>query len=51
MCGVSTCAPDWRIFDISIDLDYSWCLIVALLTWVLMISRYLNELKRDLSKS
>ncbi|MGH9607125.1 MAG: site-2 protease family protein [Terracidiphilus sp.] len=32
--------PIGRIFGISIDLDYSWFLIVALLTWMLAASYY-----------
>jgi len=32
--------PIGRLFGISIDLDYSWFLIVALLTWILAASYY-----------
>lgn len=35
--------PIGRLFGISIDLDYSWFLIVALLTWVLASSYYPAE--------
>lgn len=32
--------PIGRLFGISVDLDYSWFLIVALLTWMLAVSYY-----------
>ncbi|HEV2325692.1 MAG TPA: site-2 protease family protein [Terracidiphilus sp.] len=35
--------PIGRLFGISIDLDYSWFLIVALLTWMLAASYYPTE--------
>lgn len=35
--------PIGRLFGISIDLDYSWFLIVALLTWMLAASYYPSE--------
>ena len=35
--------PIGRIFGISIDLDYSWFLIVGLLTWMLAASYYPAE--------
>lgn len=35
--------PLGRLFGISIDLDYSWFLIVALLTWMLAASYYPTE--------
>ena len=35
--------PVGRIFGISIDLDYSWFLIVGLLTWMLAVSFYPAE--------
>ena len=35
--------PIGRIFGISIDLDYSWFLIVGLLTWMLAVSYYRSE--------
>jgi Zn-dependent protease len=35
--------PIGRIFGISIDLDYSWFLIVGLLTWLLAVSYYPKE--------
>ena len=34
-----------RIFGISIDLDYSWFLVVGLLTWILAVSYYPVEFK------
>src|SRR2546428_14134928 len=34
-----------RIFGIRIDLDYSWFLIVGLLTWVLAANYYPGEFK------
>jgi Zn-dependent protease len=34
-----------RIFGIVVDLDYSWFVIFGLLTWVLAVSYYPNELK------
>jgi Zn-dependent protease/predicted transcriptional regulator len=34
-----------RIFGISIDLDYSWFLVLGLLTWVLAVSYYPGEFK------
>jgi Zn-dependent protease/CBS domain-containing protein len=37
--------PIGRIFGISIDLDYSWFLVFALLTWVLAVSYYPAEFK------
>jgi len=37
--------PIGRIFGISIDLDYSWFLIVGLLTWLLAVSYYPAEFK------
>ncbi|HZD48084.1 MAG TPA: site-2 protease family protein, partial [Silvibacterium sp.] len=37
--------PIGRIFGISIDLDYSWFLIVGLLTWLLAVSYYPGEFK------
>jgi Zn-dependent protease/CBS domain-containing protein len=37
--------PIGRIFDISIDLDYSWFLVFGLLTWVLAVSYYPSEFK------
>lgn len=37
--------PIGRIFGISIDLDYSWFLIVGLLAWMLAVSYYPAEFK------
>lgn len=37
--------PIGRIFGISIDLDYSWFLIVGLLTWLLAVSYYPAEFR------
>jgi Zn-dependent protease/CBS domain-containing protein len=37
--------PVGRIFGISVDLDYSWFLVFALLTWVLAVSYYPAEFK------
>jgi Zn-dependent protease len=37
--------PIGRIFGISIDLDYSWFLIAALLTWVLAVNYFPMEFK------
>lgn len=37
--------PIGRIFGISIDLDYSWFLIIGLLTWLLAVSYYPVEFK------
>lgn len=37
--------PIGRIFGISIDLDYSWFLIVGLLTWMLAVSYYPEEFR------
>ena len=37
--------PIGRIWGISIDLDYSWFLIVGLLTWLLAVSYYPAEFK------
>jgi Zn-dependent protease/CBS domain-containing protein len=37
--------PIGRIFGISIDLDYSWFLIVGLLTWILAVSYYPAEFR------
>ena len=37
--------PIGRIFGISIDLDYSWFLIVGLLTWMLAVSYYPIEFR------
>jgi Zn-dependent protease/CBS domain-containing protein len=35
--------PIGRLFGITIDLDYSWFLIAALLTWILAVSYYPSE--------
>src|SRR5215469_6306211 len=35
--------PIGRIFGISIDLDYSWFLLLGLLTWILAVSYYPSE--------
>ena len=35
--------PIGRIFGISIDLDYSWFLLVGLLTWILAVTYYPSE--------
>lgn len=37
--------PIGRIFGISVDLDYSWFLIVGLLTWMLAVSYYPIEFR------
>lgn len=37
--------PVGRIFGISIDLDYSWFLVIGLLTWILAASYYPVEFK------
>lgn len=37
--------PIGRLFGISIDLDFSWFLIVGLLTWILAVSYYPAEFK------
>lgn len=37
--------PIGRIFSISIDLDYSWFLVVGLLTWIMAVSYYPSEFK------
>ena len=37
--------PVGRIFGISIDLDYSWFLVIGLLTWILAFSYYPVEFK------
>jgi Zn-dependent protease len=37
--------PIGRIFGISIDLDYSWFLIVGLLAWILAVSYYPAEIR------
>jgi Zn-dependent protease/CBS domain-containing protein len=37
--------PIGRIFGISIDLDYSWFLVIGLLTWILAVSYYPVEFK------
>lgn len=37
--------PIGRVFGIPIELDYSWFLIVALITWMLAVSYYPVELK------
>ena len=37
--------PIGRIFGISIDLDYSWFLVFALVTWALAVSYYPAEFK------
>ena len=37
--------PVGRIFGISVDLDYSWFLIVGLLTWMLAVSYYPIEFR------
>lgn len=37
--------PIGRIFGISIDLDYSWFFILALLTWMLAVNYYPTEFK------
>jgi hypothetical protein len=35
--------PIGRIFGISVDLDYSWFLLVGLLSWMLAVSDYPSE--------
>ena len=35
--------PIGRLFGISIDLDYSWFLVIGLLTWVMAVSYYPSE--------
>lgn len=37
--------PIGRIFGISVDLDYSWFLLVGLLTWMLAVGYYPAEFK------
>ncbi|MGH9713852.1 MAG: site-2 protease family protein [Candidatus Acidiferrales bacterium] len=37
--------PVGRVFGISIDLDYSWFLVVGLLTWLLAVSYYPAEFR------
>lgn len=37
--------PIGRIFGISIDLDYSWFFVLALLTWMLAVNYYPTEFK------
>jgi Zn-dependent protease len=37
--------PIGRIFGISVDLDYSWFLLVGLLTWMLAVSYYPAEFR------
>jgi len=37
--------PIGRVFGIAIDLDYSWFLIVGLLSWILAVSYYPTEFK------
>ena len=39
------CIPIGRVFGIAIDLDYSWFLIVGLLTWILAVSYYPAEFR------
>ena len=35
--------PIGRVFDIWVDLDYSWFLVLGLLTWMLAVSYYPAE--------